>query len=228
MQAALLYGKEDLRLEELPTPQIGGGEVLLRTVSASVCGTDIRMLKNGHAFATTEHPLVIGHEMAGTIVEVGRGVTAVKVGQRVCIAPNFNPVRSKLVELGEGHLDSTYRALGIHEHGAFAEYVRIPRDAVEQGNVFPVPEHVSFAAAALIEPLACVYNAYEKLHISPDDIVLIIGAGPIGMMHAKMAKMARARKVIINDVNGARLAVARSLADTFVTICGEPGSELIR
>jgi L-iditol 2-dehydrogenase len=228
MQAALLYDKEDLRLKELPTPHIGSGEVLLRTVSASVCGTDIRMLKNGHAFATAEHPLVIGHEMSGTIAEVGRDVVGVKVGQRVCIAPNYNPLRSKLVDQGEGHLDPTYRALGIHEHGAFAEYVRIPHDAVMQGNVFPIPEQVSFAAAALIEPLACVYNAYEKIHLTANDIVLIIGAGPIGMMHAKMAKMAGVRKVIINDVNAERLAVARSLDDTFATICGDPGSELMR
>jgi L-iditol 2-dehydrogenase len=228
MQAALLYDKNDLRVEQLPIPQVGAGEVLLRTISASVCGTDIRMLKNGHPFATPQQPLVIGHEMSGTIAEVGAGVDRLRVGQRVCIAPNYNPVRSKLVERGEGHLDSTYRALGIHEHGAFAEYVRIPRVAVEQGNVFPIPDHVSFAAAALIEPLACVYNAYEKLRVTPDDIVLIIGAGPIGIMHAKMANMAGARKVIINDVNADRLAVARALDGSFELVCGDPGAELTR
>jgi L-iditol 2-dehydrogenase len=226
MQAALLYDKQDLRLEELPTPQIGDGEILLRTASASVCGTDIRMLQHGHAFATPDHPLVIGHEMAGTIEHIGAGVSGLQRGQRVCVAPNYNPVTSRLVAAGEGHLDPGYRALGIHEHGAFAEFVRIPRDAVQQGNVFPLPEHVSFAAAALVEPLACVYNAYEKARTGPGDVVLIFGAGPIGLMHAKISRMAGAAKVILTDVNESRLALARSLDPGWITIAGDPGAEL--
>lgn len=228
MQAALLFAKEDLRVQEIETPRAREGEVVLRTGSASICGTDIRMLKHGHAHATPEKPLVIGHEMAGVISEVGAGVTSLHVGQRVCIAPNYNPTPTRLVVLGEGHLDSSYRALGIHEHGAFAEYVRIPRDAVIQGNVFPIPDHVSFAAAALVEPLACVYNAYEKVRTGPGDTVLIIGAGPIGLMHAKISRMAGASRVIVNDVNAERLAIARELDPTFITIAGDPGAELAR
>jgi len=228
MHAALLYDREDLRFEDMPTPQIGEGEILLRTASASICGTDIRMLKNGHAFASPEHPLVIGHEMSGVIADLGAGVDGFRVGQRVCVAPNYNPASTKLVVMGEGHLDPGYRALGIHEHGAFAEFVRIPREAVLQGNVFPVPDHVSFAAAALIEPLSCVYNAYEKARTGPGDVVLIIGAGPIGIMHAKISKMAGAGKVLINDVHDERLALARSLDRSFVTLAGDPGDELMR
>jgi L-iditol 2-dehydrogenase len=228
MRAAFLYGKDDLRLEESPEPTIGAGEILLRTVSASVCGTDIRMLRNGHPFATRDQPLIIGHEMAGTIAQVGAGVKGFRVGQRVCVAPNYNPIATPLVAKGEGHLDPGYRALGIHEHGAFAEFVRIPRDAVQQGNVFPVPEHVSFAAAALVEPLACVYNAYEKARTGAGDVVLIIGAGPIGMMHAKLSRMAGAARVILSDVNEARLALARSLDPELITVTGDPGAELMR
>lgn len=228
MQAALLFAKEDLRVQELATPRAAAGEIVLRTGSASVCGTDIRMLKHGHAFATPEQPLVIGHEMAGTVAEVGAGVTSLRVGQRVCIAPNYNPTPSRLVVLGEGHLDPHYRALGIHEHGAFAEFVRIPRDAVTQGNVFPIADHVSFAAAALVEPLACVYNAFEKLRTGPGDTVLIVGAGPIGLMHAKISKMAGAAKVIVNDVNPERLAIAREIDPSFLTVAGDPGAELAR
>jgi L-iditol 2-dehydrogenase len=228
MQAALLYHKEDLRLEELPTPEIGDGEILLRTASASVCGTDIRMLKNGHPYATPERPLIIGHEMSGTVAALGAGVAGIRRGQRVCIAPNYNPTSSPLVARGEGHLDPDYRALGIHEHGAFAEFVRIPREAVQQGNVFPIPEHVSFASAALIEPLACVYNAYEKARTGPGDVVLIVGAGPIGLMHAKISRMAGAEKVLLADVNESRLALARSLEMNLVTVAGDPGDELMR
>ncbi len=228
MQAALLFGPDDLRVQEIETPRAREGEVVLRTRSASICGTDIRMLKHGHAHATPDRPLVIGHEMAGTISEVGPGVTSLRVGQRVCVAPNYNPVPTRLVVAGEGHLDASYRALGIHENGAFAEYVRIPRDAVLQGNVFPVPDHVSDAAAALVEPLACVYNAFEKARPGPGDTVLIIGAGPIGLMHAKMARMAGASRVIVNDVNADRLAITREIDPAFLTVQGDPGAELAR
>lgn len=228
MKAALLFARDDIRVQDIPRPEIGEGEILLKTASASICGTDIRMLKHGHTYATPESPLVIGHEMAGVIAEVGPGVRSFRPGQRVCIAPNYNPVSSPLVVSGEGHLDTGYRALGIHEHGAFAEFVRIPRDAVLQGNVFPIADHVSFAAAALVEPLACVYNAYEKARTGPGDTVLIIGAGPIGLMHAKISKMAGAGKVIVNDVNPERLAITRQIDPSFIAVIGDPGAELER
>lgn len=228
MQAALLYDKEDLRVHDMPDPIIGDGDILLRTASASVCGTDIRMWKHGHAFASPEKPLVIGHEMAGIIADVGAGVGGYKPGQRVCIAPNWNVGSSKLIIAGEGHLDPNYRALGIHEHGAFAEFVRIPREAVAQGNVFPIPDHVSYASAALVEPLACVYNAFEKARTGAGDVVLIIGGGPIGIMHAKISKLAGAGKVIISDLHANRLEMARKIDPSFITIEGDPGEELNR
>jgi L-iditol 2-dehydrogenase len=228
MQAAFLYDKEDLRVQEVPEPKIGEGEILLRTVSASVCGTDIRMWKNGHAFATPERPLIIGHEMSGLVAAVGPGVSGYQIGDRVCVAPNYNVASSKLSITGDGHLDPNYRALGVHEHGAFAEFVRIPREAVAQGNVFPIPANVTFAEAALVEPLACVYNAYEKVRTGPGDVVLIIGAGPIGVMHAKISRMAGAGKVIINDIHENRLQIARAIDKRFITIEGDPFNEVMQ
>jgi L-iditol 2-dehydrogenase len=228
MKAARLFGRNDLRVQDIPVPEPRPGEILLRTVSASVCGTDIRMLKHGHAQATAESPLVIGHEMAGTIERIGQGVTGYQPGQRVCVAPNYNPIPSALTVAGEGHLDPNYRALGIHEDGGFAEFVRIPAVAVEQGNVFPIADHVSYTEAALIEPMSCVYNAYEKAGTRPGDTVLIIGAGPIGIMHAKMSKLAGAGKVIINDVHPERLEMARGIDPSFITIHGDLRSEIAR
>lgn len=212
----------------MPAPEPGPGEILLRTIAASVCGTDIRMLKHGHAHATAEAPLVIGHEMAGTIERIGAGVGSYKVGQRVCVAPNYNPTPSKLTVGGEGHLDPNYRALGIHEDGGFAEFVRIPALAVSQGNVFPIADHVSFSEAAMIEPMSCVYNAYEKAGTRPGDTVLIIGAGPIGVMHAKISKLAGAGKVIINDLHPERLEMARRIDPSFITIHGDVRGEIAR
>ena len=227
MISARLFGKNDLRIQDMPVPAIKPGEMLLRTGSASVCGTDIRMLRHGHPFATAGSPLVIGHEMAGTIAETGAGVSGYHVGQRVCVAPNYNPVSSRLTVAGDGHLDPGYRALGIHEDGAFAEFVRIPALAVQQGNVFSIGDQVSFTEAALVEPMACVYNAYEKARTAPGDTVLIIGAGPIGVMHAKMSRLAGAGRVIINDRHPERLAMARSIDPTFITIGGDLRSELM-
>ncbi len=224
MKAARLFGKNDLRIEELPVPQVGPGELLLRTACASVCGTDIRMLKHGHAVT----PLVIGHEMSGTLERVGAGVMSFRPGQRVCVAPNYNPVASKLTLAGEGHLDPGYRALGIHEDGAFAEFVRIPAHAVQQGNVFPIPDHVSFTEGALIEPMACVFNAYEKARTGPGDTVLIIGAGPIGVMHGKMSRLAGAGKVLINDLNAERLQMARRIDPMFIPLGGDLRAELMK
>jgi len=228
MQAAFLYDKQDLRVEEAPDPKIDEGEILLQTASASVCGTDVRMWKNGHAFATPSRPLVIGHEMSGIVAKIGPGVSGYQVGERVCVAPNYNVATSKLSIAGDGYLDPNYRALGIHEHGAFAEFVRIPREAVAQGNVFRIPDDVTFAEAALIEPLACVYNAYEKARTGPGDVVLIIGAGPIGVMHAKISKMVGAGKVILNDIHQNRLEIARAIDKAFITIEGDPGDEVMR
>ncbi len=224
MKAARLFGKNDLRTEELATPKAGPGELLLRTAIASVCGTDIRMLKHGHAVT----PLIMGHEMAGIIERVGAGVTGFDPGDRVCVAPNYNPVSSKLTIAGEGHLDPNYRALGIHEDGAFAEFVRIPAMAVQQGNVFPIAGHVSFTEAALVEPMACVFNAYEKARTGPGDTVLIIGAGPIGVMHGKMSRLAGAGKVIINDLNPERLEIAKRIDPAFITIESDLRSELMK
>jgi len=228
MKAARLFGPNDLRVQDIPVPEPGPGEVLLRTASASVCGTDIRMLKHGHVFATPEAPLVIGHEMAGVVAKLGAGVSGYHVGQRVCVAPNYNPVASRLTVAGDGHLDPGYRALGIHEDGAFAEFVRIPALAVQQGNIFPIPDHVSFTEAALVEPMACVYNAYEKARTGPGDTVLVIGAGPIGVMHGKMSRLAGAGKVIINDVNAERLEMARRLDPAFITVEGDLRGEIHR
>jgi L-iditol 2-dehydrogenase len=228
MKAARLFGKNDLRIQDIPVPEIAPGEILLRTAAASICGTDVRMLRHGHAHATVEAPLVIGHEMAGTIERIGSDVAGYNVGQRVCVAPNYNPVPSQLTVNGNGHLDPNYRALGIHEDGGFAEFVRIPSHAVQQGNVFPIADHVSFTEAAMVEPMSCVYNAYEKAGTRPGDTVLIIGAGPIGVMHAKISKLAGAGRVIINDVHRGRLEMARRIDSSFITIEGDVRDEIKR
>ncbi|HEY9593412.1 MAG TPA: alcohol dehydrogenase catalytic domain-containing protein [Spirochaetia bacterium] len=207
MRAARLYGKEDLRVESVPDPVIGEGDILLKIKAAAICGTDIRMYRNGAKNATPETPLILGHEIAGIIEKVGPGVSGYREGMRVAVAPNMGCGVCDECVSGNTQLCSTYRAFGINIPGAFAELMRIPTEAVRQGNIAPIPDGVDFASAAMVEPLSCVYNAFRRIAIAPGDTVLVIGAGPIGLMHAKLALMAGAAKVFMNDLSAERMAL---------------------
>jgi L-iditol 2-dehydrogenase len=214
MKAALLFGKEDIRIEELETPSINDNEILLRVKSAAVCGTDIRMFRNGYPGIDASHPLVIGHEIGGVVEKVGKNVSRYQEGMRVAVAPNMGCGLCDQCVSGNTHLCGHYRALGINLNGGFEEFVRIPESAVRQGNVVELAGNVSFDEAAINEPLSCVYNGFSQYKVHPGDSVLIIGAGPIGLLHAKLAKMAGAAKVMINDLSAERLA-ALTAVDAF-------------
>ncbi len=206
---------------EVPVPVIGQGELLLKVKAAAVCGTDVRMIDNGAAGASEEKPLTLGHEFAGVIEKVGEGVADIwKPGLSVSVAPNFGCGTCDFCVSGNGHLCQTYQAFGINIDGGFAEYVRIPEKTVLQGNVAPIPEGVSFAAAALNEPLSCVFNGFERNRVSPGDAVLVIGAGAIGIMHAMLAVMAGASPVVLNDLSTERLELAKKILPHVVTVDG--------
>lgn len=214
MKAVRLFGKDDLRCVEVPAPQAGPGEMVIKTGASLICGTDVRMFKNGAKVS----PLTLGHELAGTIVDMGSGVAGYSMGMRVAVAPNYGCGVCDRCIAGDAHLCSSLAAIGVSLDGGFAEYVRIPAAAVTQGNVAPIGDAVSFAEAAMAEPLSCVYNSYERSAVKPGDAVLVIGAGPIGLMHAKVYKMVGAGQVIINDVNEDRLAVCRKEDPSFITL----------
>lgn len=211
MKAARLYAKEDLRVDEIPVPSIGEGDLLLRVKAAAICGTDVRMFRNGARGATSENPLVLGHEVSGIIEKVGPGVSGYAAGMRVAVAPNMGCGVCDECVSGNTQLCSTYKAFGINIPGGFAEFMRVPSEAVRQGNVTLVPDGVDFVSAAMVEPLSCVYNAFQRIAIVPGDTVLVIGAGPIGLMHAKLALMAGAAKVFMNDLSEERMALCTRL-----------------
>jgi L-iditol 2-dehydrogenase len=228
VRAALLFGKEDLRVQEVPEPEIGAGEVLLEVRAAAVCGTDIRMYRNGAEGVGPETPLVLGHELAGVVARVGREVAGIREGERAAVAPNMGCGTCDACVSGNTQLcDRGFRAFGINLPGGFAEYLRVPAEAMRQGNLCPIPARVSFAAAALAEPLSCVYNAFLRYDIRPGDRVLIIGAGPIGLMHAKLARAGGAAKVMLNDLSAERLAICRSLEPGLTVIAGEVVREVM-
>jgi L-iditol 2-dehydrogenase len=218
MKAALLYGIDDLRLEEVGIPDISDDELLIKTNKSYVCGTDIRMLKNGNKNILSGKGIVIGHEFAGIIEKAGKNVKSYVEGDRVFVAPNIGCGTCLHCISGDSHMCSNYKALGIHIDGGLAEYVKIPKEAIFQGNIIKLSDTTSFSGAALIEPFSCVYNGFERAQITPGDSVLIHGAGPIGIMHAKLAKMAGASLVIISDLLQERLDMVKAIDPTFITI----------
>jgi L-iditol 2-dehydrogenase len=217
MKAVRLFGIDDLRVVDVPVPEIGSGDVLVRVRAALICGTDVRMLKNGAKVS----PLTLGHELSGEIAEVGRGVIGYKPGLRVAVAPNYGCGVCDQCVSGLGQNCSTLRALGIHDDGGFAEYIRVPAFAVAQGNLSPIEDGVSFAAAAIAEPLSCVYNSFERARLKLGESVIVIGAGPIGLLHAKLYKLAGAGLVMMSDVNAERLAACIKDEPSFVAVPSE-------
>jgi L-iditol 2-dehydrogenase len=221
MRAARLHGKEDLRVEEMQVPEPGAGEVLLRVKAAAVCGTDIRMFRNGARGATPGSPLVLGHEVSGVVESVGPDVRGYQKGMRVAVAPNMGCGVCDQCVSGNTQMCDTYKAFGINIPGGFAPFMKIPREAVSQGNLALIPDGADFVSAALVEPLACVYNAFQRIAIVPGDTVLVIGAGPIGLMHAKVAFMAGAAKVYMNDLSAERLSLCRKVEPAIIAIESE-------
>lgn len=222
MLAAVYHGPNDLRVEEVPVPTIGNGEILIRVLSASICGTDLRIFHGDHRMYTPGTVRIPGHEFAGTIEEIGGGVTGYSVGQRVFCAPNTGCGHCLQCITGNNNLCANYEAIGITLDGSFAEYVRVPANSVQQGNVIPVSEKIDPAVAALVEPFACVLRGQNALRIHPGEVVLIIGAGPIGIMHLKLARVRGAGRIIVSEPIPERAAQASSMgADRVV----DPNSE---
>ena len=199
MQAAVYYGPHDIRVEQVPIPKIGQDEILLKVLSANICGTDLRILHGHHRKYPEGTVRIPGHEVAGIIEAVGENIRKYSPGDRVFVAPNMGDGDSRETISGNNNLDPNFRAIGINIDGAFAEYLRIPADAIRQGNVMRIGDDEDPAIAALIEPLACVLRGQNAVNVHSGDIVLVMGAGPIGMMHILLAKARGAALVIVSE-----------------------------
>lgn len=196
MRAAPYLGSGRIALEERERPAITDAEMLVAVRATSICGTDLRILAGGHFRIVEGVPRVLGHELAGEIVELGRLVQGWSVGQRVSFTPNIGCGRCEYCRQGYNNMCPDYEAFGISLDGGFQEFMRVPAEAIRGGNVFAVPDAISDEAAALIEPLSCCYNAWSKLRVTPEDTVLVIGPGPIGAFFVQLAKLWGARSVI--------------------------------
>ncbi len=218
MKAARLLGKLKVEVSDVPIPKISDDEILLKVKAASICGTDVRMYKNGYKDVSEENSLIIGHEFAGDIAKVGKNVKGFKVGQKVAVAPNIGCGTCDLCVSGQTHLCGDYDAFGVTMDGGFAEYVKIPKNAIIQGNLSLLDADISYQEAALVEPLSCVYNGQKRINILPGDDVLIIGMGPIGIMHIMVAKLFGAGKIFVNDLSQDRLKKAKELIPDIIVI----------
>ncbi len=211
MLAAVYHGPGDLRVEEVGVPKIGAGEILVKVLSASICGTDLRIYHGSHRMYAPGTVRIPGHEVVGTIAEIGEGLVGFTRGERVFVAPNMGCGHCAQCVSGNNNLCANYGAIGVTMDGGFAEYMRVPAKSVQQGNVIQVSESVDPAVAALMEPFACVLRGQNALHMQPGETVLVIGAGPIGVMHTKLAKARGAGRVIVSEPVADRAAQARRM-----------------
>lgn len=210
MRAVILSGPNEFAPGELEKPAIGDNDILLEMKKAAICGTDIRILE-GTKRKGVRYPSVIGHEMCGIICEVGQNVKGYKVGEKVAIA-NVIPCHSCHSCLtGRENACMNRKAIGYEFNGGFEEYVLIPEICIESGNVIKLPEQVSFAEGALIEPLSCCIRGLKNAGTGFNDTVLVVGAGPIGLMHLQLSKIVGAKEVIVSEPISSRRKKAEKL-----------------
>ncbi|MGO1770246.1 MAG: NAD(P)-dependent alcohol dehydrogenase [Microbacterium sp.] len=206
-RAAVLIGAHDIRIEERAVPTPAADEVLVRVTAVGVCGSDVHFAHEGRLGDwVVDEPLVLGHESGGVIVGVGAGVDPARIGRRVSVEPQHPDTTSAETLRGAYNLDPGMRFYAVPgTDGAFQQYVTI-----QSHFAFDVPDSVSDAAAALMEPLSVAIAAARKAHLSPGDRVLISGAGPIGIVCTQVARAFGATEITVTDVAAERLEAARS------------------
>ncbi|EPX85838.1 L-threonine 3-dehydrogenase [Rubellimicrobium thermophilum DSM 16684] len=215
---------EGLALREVPVPEIGPDDVLIRVRRTGICGTDLHIWKwDDWAARTVPVPMVVGHEFAGEIVAVGRDVTDLKPGQRVSGEGHLVGHSSRQARAGRFHLDPETRGIGVNVPGAFAEYLRLPAF-----NVVPLPDAIDDEVGAILDPLGNAVHTALSFDLVGED-VLVTGAGPIGIMAAAVARHVGARHVVVTDVNPVRLELAARVSGaTVVNVAEEDLRDVMR
>jgi len=216
VQAAVFYAPGDVRIEPIPQPGAGPGEVVVRIERALTCGTDLKTYRRGHPTILQRVPTPFGHEFAGTIAEAGAGVDRGRwpVGARVVAANSAPCNRCFFCRLDRHSLCEKLEFLW----GAYAEYIAVPAPIVEQ-NLYLIPDELSYAAAALTEPLACAVHGVAETPIAVGETVVVNGAGPIGLMFVRLAAL-RGARVICCDLSAERLAIAREVGAAETVVVG--------
>lgn len=202
MRVAMYYNNRDVRLEELPKPKIGPGEILVKVISSGICGSDVL-----EWYRIKKAPRVLGHEIAGEIVEVGKGVEEYKVGERVFVSHHI-PCNTCHYCLNGYHTACETLHTTNYDPGGFAEYIRVPQLNVDRG-VFVLPDEMSFEDGVFVEPLACVIRGQRIVQLKPGQSVLILGSGISGLLHLLLARAVGAGRIITTDISEYRMEAAR-------------------
>jgi len=226
MRAAVFESFDTMTVKEVPTPDCCDNSVLVRVRACAVCGSDIRIFHSGNA--RVKPPQIIGHEISGEVARVGSNVTSFKVGDRVAIGADVPCGECVFCKAGIGNNCQINYAMGYQFAGGFAEYVLLNPTVVNFGPVTRVPDNVSLNEAALAEPLGCVLNALELAPVRLNDVVVLIGAGPIGMMVCEVARAMGAAKVILINRSAPRLKIAGELGVADVYVCSQNEDSIAR
>ena len=201
MRVAMYYNNQDVRLEEMPVPSIGPGELLVRVEASGLCGSDVM-----EWYRVQRAPLVLGHEVAGTVAQVGQGVESFKEGDRMVVTHHVPCNACRYCLSGHHTVCDTLRQTSF-DPGGFAEYLRVPALNVGRG-VFPLPAETSFEEASFAEPLACVLRGQKRANLQPGQSVLVLGSGLAGMLHINLARALGAGRIVATDMVDYRLEAA--------------------
>jgi L-iditol 2-dehydrogenase len=224
MRAVFFYGPGDLRLIETQIPRAGVSEVVVKIRTALTCGTDFKAYRQGHPVLLARTPSPFGHEMAGTISEVGAGVTALREGEPVVVLNSAPCDRCYFCAQGTPELCDHLNLL----NGAYADYIRVPAN-ITRHNVHPLPNNLSFANAALTEPFACALHAVDKMRLEPGETVALIGAGNMARLLICALKAAGARVLVLGRDSGRLRLASAAGADEVIDLTQEPdGTAAVR
>ena len=207
MRVAVYYNNRDLRVEERPKPKIGPGELLVQVRASGICGSDVL-----EWYRIKQAPRVLGHEIAGDIVEVGEGVAGSKIGDRVFVSHHV-PCNTCHYCLNDQHTVCETLHTTNYDPGGFSEFIRVPRLQTDRGT-FVLPAEMSYEEGVFIEPLACVVRGQRKAGVRQGQTVLILGSGLSGLLHLALARASGITRIMTTDVNEFRLNLARKLGAT--------------
>ena len=221
MNVAMYYNNRDVRVQEMPQPHAGPGELVVKVVASGICGSDVL-----EWYRIKKAPLVLGHEIAGDITEVGEGVQKYRVGERVFVSHHI-PCNTCRYCLAGYHTACETLHTTNYFPGGFSEYIRVPPLNVDRG-VFVLPPEVSYEEGAFVEPLACVLRGQRIAALKPGQTVLVIGSGISGLLHILAAKAAGAGRIIAVDINEYRLRMAKDLGADAVFNAKEDVPALVR
>ncbi|HRA50797.1 zinc-dependent dehydrogenase [Actinotalea sp.] len=218
MKVARFHAPGDIRLEEAPEPTAGPDQVKIRVRACSMCGTDVKISKFGHFRIVP--PRVMGHEIAGEVVEVGAEVTGWTAGDRVQVIAAIPCGTCRDCRADHMTTCPNQVSMGYDFDGGFAEYMIVPAEVLAVDGLNRIPDGIDFAEASVAEPFACAINAQELVDVRDGDDVVVVGAGPIGCLHVRLARARGAKRVFLVELSRERLDLAAAVVTPDAAICG--------